>query len=177
MDTRPEKKKSIAKTYDVAEALSRYVSTSGRWKRDWARRVTELSGDFLFDDELYRKIAPNVYVSLGASASLRGTNLCYLIKCVDVLGRLVFSKIGTTSRSIAVRMREHLRAYRKYSVVKIFVQRVYSCGTRAAEGLESYFRAVFIQNFNSNFQKNDRFFNLTFDLKQADRLAVKYLGS
>ena len=160
----------------MAEALSRYVSTSGRWKRDWAKRVTELSGDFLFDDELYRKIAPNVYVGVGV-IGLCGTNLCYLIKCVDALGRLVFSKIGTTSRTIAVRMREHLRAYRKYSVVKIFVQRVYSCGARAAEGLESYFRAVFIQNFNSNFQKNDRFFNLTFNLKQADRLAVKYLGS
>lgn len=98
----------------------------------------------------------------------------YLIELLDEDGELIWSKIGTTTRAVIQRMREHLRYYAKYGVDFIRVLRVYNAGT-CAEGMESEFRAKYIRKWPESFKKNDRFFQRVFDLEEADKIAAEYL--
>lgn len=99
----------------------------------------------------------------------------YLIELFDGNGKLVWSKIGTTTRAVIQRMREHLRYYAKYGIETIRVNRVYNAEF-AAEGMESAFRAAYIKKFPGKFKKNDRFCESEFDLTEADALAAEYLA-
>ena len=100
----------------------------------------------------------------------------YLIRLLDKDGDLIYSKVGTTTRSTRSRMREHLRYYYDNGVRGIQVTRLWNCGEMAAEGLESQFRAHYITAYPGTFKKNDRFINVEFDLEEADRIAASYLG-
>ena len=106
-----------------------------------------------------------------------GTQLVYLIRLLDEKSKLVWSKIGTTTRKIDVRMKEHLRYYKKAGIMTIEVSRIYNCGTLPAEGLESEFRAKYMCKYPGTFQKNDRFTAIEFDLSEADEIANNYLGT
>ena len=61
----------------------------------------------------------------------------------DENDNLVCSKIGTTTRKVAQRLKEELRSdtYKKMGAVRCIIHRVYDCGKIPAEGLESLFRA------------------------------------
>ena len=52
---------------------------------------------------------------------------------------------------------------------------MYECDTEA-EGVESWFRAVYIRKYKGSFKKNDRFFGVDFDLKEADKIFADYVG-
>lgn len=100
----------------------------------------------------------------------------YLIRLLDKDGDLIYSKVGTTTRSTQSRMKEHLRYYYDSGVRSIEVTRLWNCGDMDAEGLESQFRAHYIKAYPGTFKKNDRFINVEFDLEEADRIAASYLG-
>lgn len=99
----------------------------------------------------------------------------YLIRCLNCDDELVWSKIGTTARNVDKRMREHLRAYKKYGVTRIIVDRVWDCGDYPAEMYESDFRAFYMRKHPGAWKKNDRFINVLFDLNEAD-IRFKQVG-
>lgn len=100
----------------------------------------------------------------------------YLIRLLDKDGDLIYSKVGTTTRSTQSRMKEHLRYYYDNGVRSLQVTRLWDCGDMEADGLESQFRAHYIKAYPGTFKKNDRFINVEFDLEEADRIAASYLG-
>lgn len=104
-----------------------------------------------------------------------GAQLVYLIRLLNDKNQLIWSKVGTTTRAIDTRMREHLRYYKKAGVSKVEVDRIYDCGASPAEGLESEFRARYMRKYPGTFQKNDRFTSVEFDLSEADSIARNYL--
>lgn len=105
-----------------------------------------------------------------------GTQLVYLIRLLDCENGLVWSKVGTTTRTMKKRMQEHLRYYKKFGVAKIEVTRIYDCGDCPAEGLESEFRAKYMRKYPNAFRKNDRFTGVEFDLAEADAIVQEYLN-
>ena len=73
-------------------------------------------------------------------------------------------------------MKEHLKYYEKLGVVEIIVDQIWNCGNIPAEGLESWFRAIYIRKWPDKFNKNDRFFDVDFDLDEAQMWYEKYLA-
>lgn len=123
------------------------------------------------------KTALNVNIDYRASTNYpEGSQLVYLIRLLDRDGGLVWSKVGTTTRTMEKRMAEHLRYYKKYGVASIEVTRVYDCGEIPAEGLESEFRSKYMRKYPGAFRKNDRFTGVEFDLAEADAIAQNYLA-
>lgn len=100
----------------------------------------------------------------------------YLIRAFDESGKRIFSKVGTTARTVIQRMKEHLKYYEKLGIVEIVVDQIWNCGNIPAEGLESWFRAIYIRKWPDKFNKNDRFFNVDFDLDEAQLYYEKYLA-
>ena len=86
--------------------------------------------------------------------------------------------MGTTTRTVIQRLKEELRSntYKKIGCVRAVVNRVYDCGDIPAEGLESYFRALYIKRYPQSFKKNDRFMNEWFDLAEADKIVATYFA-
>lgn len=107
-----------------------------------------------------------------------GAEKVYLIEFFDENNNSICSKIGTTTRTIQRRISEELNSdtYKNMGAVRCVVHRVYDCGKIPAEGLESHFRATYIQKYPNSFQKNDRFIKLNFDFKEADKISAKYLA-
>lgn len=123
------------------------------------------------------KTALNVNIDYRAKADYpEGSQLVYLIRLLDRDGSLVWSKVGTTTRTMKKRMAEHLRYYKKYGVASIEVTRVYDCGEIPAEGLESEFRSKYMRKYPGAFRKNDRFTGVEFDLAEADSIVQNYLA-
>ena len=109
--------------------------------------------------------------------------LAYLFKFYDKDDNLVCSKVGTTTRTIAIRLGEELKAYTKSHNEKIAtihhakVCAIFDCGKYPAEGLESYTRAKYIQQYPEAFMKNDRFVEVDIPTQSFKTLAHNYLGS
>lgn len=99
-----------------------------------------------------------------------GDELLYLIRMYDRDDELMYSKVGTTTRSVEQRMIEHCRYYQKENIGKIIVDKVYNCNEVPAECFESYFRAYYIKKYPNTFKKNDRFKGVLFDLDKADTI-------
>ena len=100
----------------------------------------------------------------------------YLIRAFNAEGVRLFSKVGTTIRSVLQRMKEHLSAYAKLGIVRIVIDKVWDCGNLPAEGFESWFRAYYIRRWPEKFNKNDRFFDVDFDLDEAQEIFTKYVN-
>ena len=101
----------------------------------------------------------------------------YLLEAYDENKDLMFSKVGTTARPMQKRMAEHMQYYgKRLGVTSIRVLRVWDCGNLPAECFESFFRAYYIKKYSKAFCKNDRFFNVRFDLKEADRLFSEWIN-
>ena len=100
----------------------------------------------------------------------------YLIRAFNEKNERIFSKVGTTIRSVLQRMKEHLSAYTKLGIVRIVIDKVWDCGNLPAEGFESWFRAYYIRRWPEKFNKNDRFFDVDFDLDEAQEIFTKYVN-
>lgn len=73
----------------------------------------------------------------------------------------VFSKIGTTARSVNERLRREIGDYRKkFDIRSVDVCKIYNCGDLPAESFESYLRALLIKDYPNTWKKNDRFFSV-----------------
>lgn len=104
------------------------------------------------------------------------TEQFYLLKLLDKDGKIVFSKVGTTTRETTQRMREHLKYYAKCGVKSIYVDRVWDCGDIPAESFESLFRAYYIRKYPGKFYKNDRFTAVKFNPEEADEIVEKWMA-
>lgn len=177
-----------------AERMNNCASTSGRkynlkkmvelWEKfPSVREVWDYVADaYLITKRFVKRIISTVVPSIAVNTKSvetnhpEGSQLVYLVRLLDMDGELVWSKVGTTTRTIRKRMAEHLRYYRKYGVTDIEVTRVWNCGNLPAEGLESEFRAKYMKKYPGTFRKNDRFAGVEFDLIEADKIADEYLA-
>ena len=177
-----------------AERMNNCASTSGRkynlkkmvelWEKfPSVREVWDYVADAYFITKRFVKriistVVPSIAVDTKSVETNHpeGSQLVYLVRLLDMDGELVWSKVGTTTRTIKKRMAEHLRYYRKYGVTDIEVTRVWNCGNLPAEGLESEFRAKYMKKYPGTFRKNDRFAGVEFDLIEADKIADEYLA-
>lgn len=172
------------------------AATDSRKRRDWFNIMAQLYNKYPIVREMWEyvesvrllakrfvkrvvnkvKTALNININYNASADYpEGSQLVYLIRLLDRDGGLVWSKVGTTTRTMKKRMSEHLRYYKKYGVASIEVTRVYNCGEIPAEGLESEFRSKYMRKYPGAFRKNDRFTGVEFDLAEADSIVREYL--
>ena len=168
------KKKSMdecIETGDFEEAFSRWQNTSNAWVKKWFNVCVEIfhqskrwAREYIIDpiNQTITKIVNCV------SSSFEG-NYFYLMRAFDDRG-LLFSKIGTTTRTVEQRMREHYKSYAKLGVISIICDKVYDSRDIPPECFESYFRAKYIKQYPNTFVKNDRFMGVTFDLQQADEI-------
>ena len=120
-----------------------------------------------------KEIFTNGVINLLDSAKQK----CYLFRFYNSLNEFVFSKVGTTTKTILSRIKAELgKEYAELDVCTCVIDRVYDCGDIPAEGMESLFRAEYIRKHPEHFRKNDRFFDVAFDLDEADRIFEKYFA-
>lgn len=172
------------------------TSTSGRsnnfkkmlalWEKNEAVRAvwTFVENAYLIVNRFVKRAVEKVKSLFKPTANVvyscdkvEGKQLVYLLRLLDEKGNLVWSKVGTTTRTIEGRMNEHLRYYRKYGIKTIEVTKVWDCGEVDAEGLESFLRSKYIRKHPHTFQKNDRFYHVEFDVAQANEWVNFYLNS
>lgn len=101
---------------------------------------------------------------------------CYLFKFYTDEG-ILFTKVGTTKRTIMTRLNEELRTYKKsgFRITEVVIEAVVDCGLIPAEGLESFCRAAFIHLYPNNYKKNDRFMRVDVAVEDFNELTKMYL--
>lgn len=199
MDRKMHKMEWYLENNDFEGAKERFETTSPSWKNRWFEicmkiynRCKELANVYFLNpiNKTITKIAQVVgkrrskyddFIQINADLAKdydKGKEKCYLFTFYNENNEMVCSKIGTTTREVRKRLVEELKSktYKEMGCVRAVINRVYDCGELPAEGLESYFRAMYIKQFPNSFKKNDRFMNTFFDLKKADEIALAYLG-
>lgn len=183
---------------DFEGAVNRWMNTSSNWKSRWfdvCKEIFDRSKKWMNDyivnpiDRTIKKItkiitkkitkySDSIQIAEGVDLLDEAKEKCYLFTFFDENNKMVCSKIGTTTRKVLQRLKEELRSdtYKKIGCVRAVVNRVYDCGDIPAEGLESYFRAMYIRKYPKSFKKNDRFMNEWFDLKEADEIVLNYFA-
>lgn len=155
---------------DFEEAFYRWSHTSKTWVNKWFNVCVEIFHSSLEWSKKYI-IDPikKTITKIEQKLIKQTANYFYLIRAYTS-SDLLFSKIGTTTRTVEQRMREHYKSYTKLGVTRIICDKVYDCGEVPPECFESYFRAKYIKQYPNTFVKNDRFMGVTFDLQQADEI-------
>lgn len=183
---------------DFEGAYERLETTSLNWKKRWFsvcetifKNCKELATKYILNpvDCTVKKIqkvitkretsyADQIQVDEGVDLLNDAEQKCYLFTFFDAENNMVCSKIGTTTRTVRQRLIEELKSntYKKIGCVRAVVNRVYDCGKLPAEGLESYFRAMYIKKYPDSFKKNDRFMHTWLDLKEADKIVAEYFA-
>ena len=105
----------------------------------------------------------------------RGVNQFYICRLIKDNGKVVYQKIGTTSRDTNERMYEHLKDYWNDGVRKIVVDRVYDVKDMPDVTIESYFRAKYGRRYKEQYVKLDRFKEAVIDLEEADKDFVQFM--
>lgn len=99
----------------------------------------------------------------GCGDDVPGQKTVYLIKFyTDNREIPVFSKIGTTERTVEKRLRDEIAYYRKrgFDIRSTDICKIVDCGTGKPERLESFLRSVFMGKYGEAWRKNDRFFGI-----------------
>lgn len=184
-------------TGDFEGAKERYESTSRRWKSAWWDVLCEIWDNFTKWQSKYSldKVAMTIVEIVEKVVKKRksrtrddiiekvpitfakGTKLCYLFKFYDNNGELVYTKIGTTERTIRGRLTEELRDYRKTKDIKYAtIESVFDAGELFPEGIQDYIKGLWIRKYNKYYVRNDRF---TCDIptKEFNSLATNYLAA
>ena len=106
-----------------------------------------------------------------------GKQLVYLFKFYDSDGKLICSKVGTTTRLPEERLKEEIKYYQKHGipVADTEICSVIDCGAIPCEGAESATRAAFIHKFPDAFCKNDRFFGVDIPVRTFNQIVKNYL--
>lgn len=164
-----EKMKILYSAYECVRAVWEWVETATRYAFKFVKKMSFYALTTLHPNIEWNGIKPIEVPKKEKCEQL------YLIRMLDEDDNLVYSKVGTTTRSTKERMKEHLKYYYDNGVRKIVVDRLWECGNVPAEGLESLFRATYIQRFPNSFRKNDRFINVEFDLNEADNIVENFL--
>lgn len=119
---------------------------------DEAKQVFSNKCELVYDDEI---VLP------------KGTEQIYLMKFYDTFNNLIFSKIGTTTRSVVTRAKEHINYYTNsgFDLGMVTIDSVEDCKNYPAEMVESFLRFAFIKEFPNTWHKNDRFFGVDIKLE------------
>lgn len=106
-----------------------------------------------------------------------GRQLVYLFKFYDSDGKLICSKVGTTTRLPEQRIKEEIKYYQSYGipVASTEICSVIDCGSIPCEGAESITRAAFIRKYPEAFCKNDRFFGVDLPVRTFNQIVKNYL--
>ena len=179
------------------DAKERYENTCKSWKTRWWAVVCDIWNTFTEWQEKYdldfdamtiikkviKKISKRVkktrddIIAKVPIIFAKGTKLCYLFKFYDSNNELVYTKIGTTERTINERLTEELRQYRKTKDIKYAtVESVFDAGELFPEGIQDYIKGLWIRKYNKYYVRNDRF---TCDIPTEDfnSLATSYLAA
>lgn len=97
-----------------------------------------------------------------------GISQFYICRLIKDNGKVLYQKIGTTTRDTNKRMYEHLRDYWDVGVRKVVVDRVYDTKEMPDVTIESYFRAKYGSRHKGKYIKLDRFTEPVIDLNEAD---------
>lgn len=119
------------------------------------------------------------HVTKKVKAVLRGgKQLVYLFKFYDSDGKLICSKVGTTTRLPEQRLQEEIKYYQKHGipVASTEICSVIDCGAIPCEGAESITRAAFIRKYPDAFCKNDRFFGVDISTRTFNQIVKNYLA-
>lgn len=119
------------------------------------------------------------HVTKKVKAVLRGgKQLVYLFKFYDSDGKLICSKVGTTTRLPEQRLQEEIKYYRNHGipVESTEICSVIDCGAIPCEGAESITRAAFIRKYPEAFCKNDRFFGVDIPTRTFNQIVKNYLA-
>ncbi len=103
---------------------------------------------------------------------VKGQQSVYLFKFYTKNRELpVFSKIGTTAKSINERLRQEIGEYRrKFDIRSVDVCKIIDCGEMPAESYESYLRALLMKDYPGTWKRNDRFFGVDVDTERFEEL-------
>lgn len=128
--------------------------------------------------QFFEKPLRDIVVVLCDNLGREKTEKCYLFKFYGENNTLLFSKIGTTTRSIMARLKEEIKGYQRshFLINKVEICSVIDCGNIPAEGAESILRATFIKEFPNSFRKNDRFFGVDIPTETFKNIVEGYLS-
>ena len=167
---------------DFEGAKERYESTSRRWKSAWWDVICDIWDNFVQWQEKYdldrvamaiiKKVVKKAVKKIAKRARktrddiiekvpvvfAKGTKLCYLFKFYDSNNEVVYTKVGTTERTINERLTEELRDYRKTKDIKYAtVESVFDTGELFPEGVQDYIKGMWMRKYNKYYVRNDRF--------------------
>lgn len=178
MTNKLEELNSASTTYlrkkKLAEALELYNTHPSLQKR-WEYHAEEFHISKRFVRKAMVWFSPSHCIEFeNVTPFPAGTFQVYVVLFYDVDDNLIYSKPGTTKRTITKRVTEELTQYRKNGVCSAKVVRLWDVGDMPPEGLESALRAYFIKKFPKNYVTNDRF-NLLISLEEVDKIKASYL--
>ena len=164
------------KPSQIAEIVGLATTTVTNYRTKYSDKIGEA-------EELFTSTPPKKSYDIDYDYSNRifadtvDTNKFYLLEVVKLgTNELICSKIGTTTRKLKTRITEIYKDYsEKYGNIQINIKRVYNCEDIVPEAFESHFRALYIIKYGKRFVKNDRFMDIEFDYKEADKIFTKFL--
>ena len=177
-------KNDYIKNNDFEGALERFNIANKRWKKHWWEavetiytNVKELSKKYILDSQNMIVKIKTIINYLTSFTETKGAEKVYLFKFYDYENRLLFSKVGTTKRTIKERLNEEITSYKKrFEIGLAEIVSVINCGEIPAEGAESIVRAVFIKKCPKSFIKNDRFLATDINVDVFNKIVYNYLG-
>ena len=183
------------------EAKERYETTSPRWKKSWWGvicdiwdAVAEWREKYDLDKIAKKVIDKAIEVATQAKKTIartgtqiiekvstafdKGTKLCYLFKFYDSNGDLVFSKVGTTERTIRQRLSEEINYYRKHDIDIGFatIESVFDTGDIEPEGAQDYAKGYYTKKHKGHYMRNDRF-TCDINVEGFNKLIGDYLAA
>lgn len=179
------------------DAKEKYEKTSKSWKSRWWAVVCDVWENFSHWQEKYdldrvaktiiKKVKKRVSRIRNYGAEViekipivfaKGTKLCYLFKFYDSNGELLFSKVGTTERTIQQRLKEEINYYQKrgIDVAQATIESVFDTGDIEPEGAQDYAKGHYIRKFKKNYIRNDRF-SCDIDVDDFNTLISNYLAA
>lgn len=152
---------------DYEEAISRYETTTARWKNDWWETIVtiynkckEFTEKYILDPikKILKKKEKTFLIYNCEYKGDDNKDKCYLFKFYFA-NETSFSKIGTTTRPLEKRLFEEVKTYSKKfgEVVQVVVESVFECYSIISVGVESFLRGCLIRDYPNTFLANDRF--------------------
>lgn len=174
---------------DFQGSKERMEKANKRWKGYWFECCIEISEKFIVYKEKYIFDKENLTITLkkvkprNAETRISNphsydldteNNYFYLIKFYDERDNFLRSKIGTTTRPLVARLREHFyknTPYSKMNAEYLIIDKIYTC-IKNPEGLESYIKGLLMLEYTKI--GNDQFLE-DIDWEDYDRIIQEYL--
>lgn len=153
---------------DLLGCYKRYEQARSNWKEHWWATVETIYNNSVewaqgyFLDKVNKVLVFVKEISRKVKETFcKKPHLCYWVRLIGESGTVLYNKIGTTEEGVQARMKKILKNQYQDGLEKITdyeIMKVWDCGDKAPEGLESFLRAMLIKKYDSeNFVKNDRF--------------------